>query len=723
MWKVRDTRQNITNMSAGKRYDTQPARSGQQHMEFNACKQYIHDHTTDLLDTFTERAKSPVNGMPSYVCKCGHGKNGDGLTFNRKSKNRSYELKCFSCDFRGDIIDYVGDLFGCQMMEAIGICADKLGIALDKPTCPTGYQTSTQHKSQDRAAVQTGMTEGPKQEAAAPAGIPPDYTAYYAECVERIGDPAAVEYLLSRGITGETAKAYYIGYDPQADPAAAPAALANSGTPKLHPCPRIICPTTTAHYVARSIDPTCDKRFLKLNPKGAGRIGIFNIAALDQQPEAIFVTEGFFNALSYIEAGACALATNSASNCGILIQELKRRKVETTLILAFDNDSAGRKATLQMRAELDRLNIPYIVAENTVTGRGDEAPDGHKEDANDLLVKDRPGFFAAVARVLMQTAPKPDNDSAYIDTLMAADIAAMSVSIPTGYSNLDQQSGGLYPGLYVIGAVSSLGKTTFVSQMAYQIAAGGHDVLFFSLEQSRLELVSKHIARQTYLINPNAATTSLQIRRGGWNDITITALGTYKETVGDRLSTIEGNFNCDIAYIGRYISRYIRKNADSNGRQVKPVVVIDYLQILQPLEGVERQTQKQIVDMSMTELKRLSRALGITVIAISSVNRANYIAPVDFEALKESGGIEYTADVVWGLQLHCLTTDPVFEKANNIAERRQKVREEKAKTPRDIDLVCLKNRYGISSYTCSFQYWPAYDYFKPSLTGGVEVPY
>ena len=690
-------------------------------MEFNECKQYIHNHTTDLLDIFTEPAKRYVNGAPSYVCKCGHGRNGDGLTFNPKIPN-GYALKCFSCDFSGDIIDYVGDLFGCRMKEAMQICADNLGIAFDGPTLPTDCQSVTPCKSQDTAAP-TGSTEGPEQEAPSPAGIAPDYTAYYAECAARIKDLAAVEYLLSRGISVETAKAYFIGYDPQADPANAPAALASSNIPKRHPSPRIICPTTTAHYVARSIDPTCDKRFLKLNPKGAGKIGIFNIAALDQKPDAIFVTEGFFNALSYIEAGVCALATNSAANCDILIQELKRRKVETTLILAFDNDSAGRKAAQGIRAELDRMNIPYLLADETVTGRGDEAPDGYKEDANDLLIKDRPAFFTAVARVAMQTAPKPDNDTAYIDTLMSADILAMKEVIPTGYSNLDQESGGLYPGLYVIGAVSSLGKTTFVSQMAYQIAAGGHDVLFFSLEQSRLELVSKHIARQTYLINPNAATTSLQIRRGGWNDITLTALEAYKETVGDRLSTIEGNFNCDISYIGRYIRRYIRKNTDSNGRQVKPVVVIDYLQILQPVEGVERQTQKQIIDMSMTELKRLSRALGITVIVISSVNRANYIAPIDFEALKESGGIEYTADVVWGLQLHCLTTDPVFEKKDNTADRRKKVREEKAKTPRDIDLVCLKNRYGISSYTCSFQYWPAYDYFKPSPIYGVEVPY
>ena len=35
----------------------------------------------------------------------------------------------------------------------------------------------------------------------------------------------------------------------------------------------------------------------------------------------------------------------------------------------------------------------------------------------------------------------------------------------------------------------------------------------------------------------------------------------------------------------------------------------------------------------------------------------------------------------------------------------------KASSPRAIDLVCLKNRYGVSSYTVNFEYYPASDFF------------
>ena len=66
----------------------------------------------------------------------------------------------------------------------------------------------------------------------------------------------------------------------------------------------------------------------------------------------------------------------------------------------------------------------------------------------------------------------------------------------TGYSNVDAVQ-PLYPGLYVLGAIPSLGKTTFAGQMADQIASTGTPVMFYSLEQSAFELYSKEVARKS----------------------------------------------------------------------------------------------------------------------------------------------------------------------------------------------------------------------------------
>ena len=99
---------------------------------------------------------------------------------------------------------------------------------------------------------------------------------------------------------------------------------------------------------------------------------------------------------------------------------------------------------------------------------------------------------------------------------------------------------------------------------------------------------------------------------------------------------------------------------------------------------------------------------------ISSVNRSNYLTPIDFESLKESGGIEYTADVVWGLQLSCMN-EPLFDKKEGIAEKRARIRNAKAEDPRRIQLLCLKNRYGIANFSCEYKYYPKYDLFVPDM--------
>ena len=144
---------------------------------------------------------------------------------------------------------------------------------------------------------------------------------------------------------------------------------------------------------------------------------------------------------------------------------------------------------------------------------------------------------------------------------------------------------------------------------------------------------------------------------------------------------------------------------------VKPVVIVDYLQIIQGDE--KRQSTKELIDSNVTELKRISRNNDVPVFVISSLNRSNYLTPVDFESFKESGGIEYTCDVLWGLQLQAINED-IFNSDKKLKEKRERIKEAKAEIPRKIELVCLKNRYGPSSYSVAFDYYPQYDLYRPA---------
>lgn len=624
------------------------------------------------LTDFYSLTRSPQGTTNQFICpSCGSGtgKNHTGALTFFPNTNR---VCCFNpvCDLGGKGQDTLGALrilWNCTEQEVF----ERTGYAADTPE-PI--------RSKPAATAPTTATPPP----AALEQEPRNLTDYYRECHARLNDPRAISYLQARGISLDTAAQYGIGFDPQSDPAN-----------KNHPVPRIICPSSATYYMGRSINPDTPKGFQKMNNKG-GTWGAFNGRALyDNSIEKVFVTEGAFDALSILEAGAAAIALNGANNADKFIEHLEKHRTNATLILCKDNDPAGQKALDTLRAGLKRLNISYVTA---------DINDGHK-DPNEALTADRAKFINAVQQL---DPARPDNVASYMDELMSKDIDAFKESRDrkTGFAMLDDKAKGLYTGLYVVGAISSLGKTTFCTQLADQLAAAGENVLFFSLEQSRLELVSKSLARRTAQQDMTTAVDSLSIRRGYLPRQVLDAVSGYRKDVSDRLSIIEGNFACNLSFIGNYVRRYIRKTG------TKPVIFIDYLQILQPEKDDRGRTQstKETVDTTMTELKRISREHDLTIFVISSLNRSNYLTPVDFESFKESGGIEYTADVVWGLQLQVMNDD-IFDSANKIKQKRAKVKEAKQADPRKIELVCLKNRYGVSSYSCYFDYFPKYDLY------------
>lgn len=644
-----------------------------------SCKDYL------------TKSKSGLYCCP--FCRSGTGSHGTGAL-------KVYDTNtwtCHSCNRSGDVIDLYREQTGADYNTALSLLADEIGVTIDpyRPTAAADFAPAPKNDPVERPqSHETGQgnikplddAKSPQNGAETPTEATADYTAYYQECRQRLNDPAAAAYLQSRGISPETAAAYWLGFDPQADPAQS-----------NHPCPRLIIPTSRAHYIGRRIDGVKD--FAKLNPKGSTP-AIFNARVLyAQDVQEVFVTEGAFDALSVIEAGAAAIALNSAANADALIKQLEQRRTAATLILCLDNDERGQKATATLNAGLQRLNISHITA-NICAGY---------KDPNEALKADRMAFFDAVKATERSTS-KPDNTADYINKRMAADIQQFrkDAERKTGFKNLDGVAGGIYAGLYSVGGISSVGKTTFISQLVEQMAEQGQHVLFFSMEQSRLEIVSKSIARRTARKDAGTAVTSLSIRKGYLPKNALDAADEYVKAVGDRLSVIEGNFSCTVGYIREYVTAYKEKNG------VRPIVVIDYLQTLKadvdPQTGRKPTDTRQIVESNVTELKRMSRSLEIPVFVISSVNRSNYLAPIDFEAFKESGGIEFTSDVVWGLQLDAINDD-LFNKEGKIKEKREKIRDAKAAIPRSIQLVCLKNRYGVSSYTAQFTYYPQYDYF------------
>lgn len=302
------------------------------------------------------------------------------------------------------------------------------------------------------------------------------------------------------------------------------------------------------------------------------------------------------------------------------------------------------------------------------------------------------------------------NMNTYTHDIMPEEMASFRSGgrVQSGYKNLDAVT-NMYPGLYVLGAISSLGKTTFSHQMCDQMAEAGHHVLFFSLEQNALELASKSLSRIMAKKDATKAMTSLEIRKSE-NDERVKAAVDEYSGFTDNVTVIECSFSMTMDDIVQCVKEYIERN------KVTPIVIVDYLQVIQAPEN-SRMTTKDLVDSHVRRLKKLQSENKLVLIAISSLNRQNYMTQIDYESFKESGGIEYTADVVWGLQLQVLSTDEIFDKQGSINEKREVIKKAKAANPRKVELVCLKNRFGISSYTCAFDYYPQFDLFIPDMTG------
>lgn len=448
-------------------------------------------------------------------------------------------------------------------------------------------------------------------------------------------------------------------------------------------------------YISRALEPTDKIRY----KNSKGEIIPFNREYITIEPGAnknIYLCEGIFDALSIEEMGKKAIALNSTSNVNKFIEYMKQYPTASkyNYILCFDNDTAGEKATNEMQTALKKLNISHAVL---------EIPKDYK-DVNDWYVANLSNMDTFKEGL---NPYNKDTIFSYINNSFLNDISKMKnyKGRSTGFTILDKQINGVYPGLYVLGAISSLGKTTYIHQLADQMASRGEKVIFFSLEQSKFEIVAKGISRQTFLINPKEAKTSLAIMQNtNIADITIEAVRNYQEIASNSI-VIEGNFDMTVKTIRNYVESYISATG------YKPVVILDYLQILRPVN--DRWTEKQQVDFNVSELKRISRDNDIPIFIICSFNRENYSTTVDFTSFKESGAIEYGADVVMGLQLKAME---LADKEKTLNKKREMINNAKAQTPREVDLIGLKNRNGKSYFKCSYRFYPAYNYFEEVAT-------
>lgn len=277
-----------------------------------------------------------------------------------------------------------------------------------------------------------------------------------------------------------------------------------------------------------------------------------------------------------------------------------------------------------------------------------------------------------------------------LKSLLAGD--DMQRTVPTGLETLDKAlGGGLRPGLTVLGAFSSLGKTSLCVQIADRIAASGRAVVFCSIEQTPRELVAKSLARIARKITGRTSFWASDLysydARASWKpdgrqvaDLKAAA-DEYRRTIAPYLIYCGGTGQPsvdDIRATAANICEHMGEGAQA------PVIIIDYLQLLAPYD--EHDSDKKTMDKHVKNLRQLANTLNTIVLCISSISRAAYSEPIEMSSFKESGGVEYGADVAIGLQPLGMKERCKKEKAEEIIDT------EKKKRNRDLELKILKNR-------------------------------
>lgn len=208
--------------------------------------------------------------------------------------------------------------------------------------------------------------------------------------------------------------------------------------------------------------------------------------------------------------------------------------------------------------------------------------------------------------------------------------------IPTGWRDLDNMTAGLQQSdLIILAARPAMGKTTLVTNLAYNVATKAKkSVLFFSLEMSKEQLVDRMLADAS-------GVDAWNIRTGNLSDDDFEKLSHAMGEMAEAPIFIDDTPGVTVLEMRTKARREAHNNPLG-------LIIIDYLQLMQGSGRSDGNRVQEVSEISRG-LKLIARELNVPVIALSQLSRSVETRSPQIPQLsdlRESGSIEQDADIV-----------------------------------------------------------------------------
>lgn len=208
--------------------------------------------------------------------------------------------------------------------------------------------------------------------------------------------------------------------------------------------------------------------------------------------------------------------------------------------------------------------------------------------------------------------------------------------IRTGWRDLDNMTAGLQRSdLIILAARPAMGKTTLVTNLAYNVATKENQaVLFFNLEMSKEQLVDRMLADA-------AGVDAWNIRTGNLSDEDFEKLSHAMGEMAEAPIFIDDTPGLSVLEMRTKARRQAHTHPLG-------LIIVDYLQLMQGSGRSDGNRVQEVSEISRG-LKLIARELNVPVIALSQLSRTvEQRSPQvpQLSDLRESGSIEQDADIV-----------------------------------------------------------------------------